>query len=186
MLLTIMLAVLISQSPMPEDKVQELRDELRVVQARLERAQHGTTIRVNAARAAELEQELTVLQSAGDLAALEGSWKPTFAKRGDLETSEHDLERRKMTIRNSRYSAWVPRTPDFNLVEIRLDATKSPKHLDLVVVEGPNIGQTQLGIYELQGDELKVCYGFKSRPTLFEARIDDWNAFVVTYRRLKP
>jgi len=186
MLATVTLAALLSQLPTTEAKVQELRDELRIVRARLEKAQHGATIRINVVRESVTEKELTALQGANDVPAFEGTWKPTFAKRGDLETSERDLERRKMTIQNSRYSTFVPRSGKLNVVEIRLDPTKTPKQIDLVVVEGPNVGETQLGIYELNGDDLKVCYGFPSRPTQFETRAMDWEVFVVTYRRMKP
>jgi len=137
--------------------------------------------------AALLSQFPTADAKVQDLAALDGTWKPTSAQRGDLESSEEELERQRMTIRNSRY--WVPsgKREGYkpNLVEIRIDATKTPKHIDFVVVEGPNVGMTELGIYELNGDELKVCSG-KSRPTKFEARVDDWNALVVTYQRVKP
>ena len=44
-----------------EAKILELREELRIVRARLNKAQHGTTIRVNWQREKEIESELTAL-----------------------------------------------------------------------------------------------------------------------------
>src|SRR6516225_4811693 len=40
----------------------------------------------------------------------------------------------------------------FMKAKITLDATKKPKTIDYTVLEGPNKGLVQLGIYELDGD----------------------------------
>ena len=39
------------------------------------------------------------------------------------------------------------------------DSSKSPKTIDYVHTAGTNKGKTQLGIYELQGDVLRICMG---------------------------
>ena len=52
----------------------------------------------------------------------------------------------------------------------KLDPSKSPKALDVTVAEGPNKGAVMLGIYEISGDTLKVCFDpeGKKRPTQFK------------------
>src|ERR1700755_2844859 len=52
----------------------------------------------------------------------------------------------------------------------KLDPSKSPKPLDAKVTEGPNKGAVILGIYEISGDTLKVCFDpeGKKRPTEFK------------------
>jgi uncharacterized protein (TIGR03067 family) len=53
---------------------------------------------------------------------------------------------------------------------MKLDPTKSPKTLDATVAEGLNKGAIILGIYEINGDTLKVCFDpeGKRRPTEFK------------------
>ena len=52
----------------------------------------------------------------------------------------------------------------------KLDPSKSPKTLDAKVTDGPNKGAVILGIYEISGDTLKVCFDpeGKKRPTEFK------------------
>lgn len=53
-----------------------------------------------------------------------------------------------------------------------IDPSKSPKTLDISFTEGPEKGNTSLAIYELDGDNWKICIGLtgKSRPTEFVSK----------------
>jgi uncharacterized protein (TIGR03067 family) len=53
-----------------------------------------------------------------------------------------------------------------------IDATAHPKTIDL-----DNRGKKQLGIYEVAGDTMKICFGApgRPRPTDFESRAGDGN-----------
>jgi uncharacterized protein (TIGR03067 family) len=55
---------------------------------------------------------------------------------------------------------------------LKLDATTRPKQFDLHFTEGPEKGNTSLGIYELDGDTWKICLTFNStqRPTAFATK----------------
>lgn len=57
--------------------------------------------------------------------------------------------------------------------DYRVDATKSPKHLDFTPPKEKN---PVLGIYEVNGDELKICLRHASssdgRPTKFATKAD--------------
>ena len=69
----------------------------------------------------------------------------------------------------------------------RVDATKSPKHLD-ITPDKPNQGETTLGIYALTGDELKVCLRYDrnqgGRPTEFSTKADSGLVLMV-FKRAK-
>lgn len=68
----------------------------------------------------------------------------------------------------------------------RLDPTRSPKTLDATVAEGPNKGTAILGIYEISGDTLKVCFDpeGKKRPTQFKTSAGSQTTLVV-HKRVK-
>lgn len=53
----------------------------------------------------------------------------------------------------------------------KIDPSKSPKTIDVTMTEGPSKGAVMLGIYEFDGDTLKVCFdmGGKNRPTEFKS-----------------
>jgi uncharacterized protein (TIGR03067 family) len=54
----------------------------------------------------------------------------------------------------------------------KLDAAKKPKALDITALDGPNKGKTLLAIYELKGEELKLClpnHDNQDRPTEFKS-----------------
>ena len=52
----------------------------------------------------------------------------------------------------------------------KLDPSRSPKAIDVKVTEGLQKGAVMLGIYEIRGDTLKVCFDpeGKKRPTEFK------------------
>jgi uncharacterized protein (TIGR03067 family) len=69
---------------------------------------------------------------------------------------------------------------------ISLDATRSPKTIDVKFTEGSPKGQTSLAIYELDGDILKACCAEpgKDRPSVFTTK-EGTGHMLVTYKRAK-
>jgi hypothetical protein len=64
-----------------------------------------------------------------------------------------------------------------------LDSSTSPKSIDLTAD-----GRTEPGIYDLQGDTLRMCL-FKdtdTRPTAFDSQPDSVNDLVITMKRINP
>ena len=91
---------------------------------------------------------------------------------------------------------WVKRVTEGNEVkviagpqvlmqmEFTHDGSKSPKTIDYVNTAGANKGKTQEGIYELDGDILKICVGApgSARPAQFESVAGDGRSFTVWRR----
>src|SRR5436853_6744929 len=67
----------------------------------------------------------------------------------------------------------------------KLDPSKSPKTIDVTMTEGPNKGAVMLGIYEIDGDTLKVCFDpeGKKRPTRFKSA--SGSQTLVVHKRVK-
>src|SRR5262245_23838733 len=56
--------------------------------------------------------------------------------------------------------------------KVKLDAAKKPKEIDISLSGGEADGKLIKGIYELDGDTLKICYGMPDgdRPKEFAAK----------------
>jgi uncharacterized protein (TIGR03067 family) len=80
-----------------------------------------------------------------------------------------------------------PGAKKFREFTIKVDSTKKPKNIDLKVTEGVGKGKVALGIYELDGDTLKLCFPQDenvARPTEF-ASTDGSRHVFLTMRRQK-
>ena len=69
-----------------------------------------------------------------------------------------------------------------------LDPDKKPRQIDFKIGKGLDRGKDQFGIYELDGDTLKICVaapGTEVRPTDFETGPESQTVLVVM-RREKP
>jgi len=62
----------------------------------------------------------------------------------------------------------------------KFDPGKKPPQVDAAVTEGEGKGFTMLGVYELKGDTLKVCFDpeGKERPTDFTGKAGRMTAVV--------
>jgi uncharacterized protein (TIGR03067 family) len=68
----------------------------------------------------------------------------------------------------------------------KIDPSKSPKTIDVTMTEGPSKGAVMLGIYEINGETLKVCFDEtgKKRPTEFKSPAGS-TTFVNVHKRVK-
>ena len=122
---------------------------------------------------------------ADDAKLIEGTWLPVEAELNGQKLNEDVLKTMKLIIKDGKYSVFAGTVNDQGT--LRLDPAKSPKTMDILGTEGPNQGKTILTIYELAGDNLRVCYalGGDERPAAFATK-PDTNLFLVTYKRAKP
>jgi uncharacterized protein (TIGR03067 family) len=70
----------------------------------------------------------------------------------------------------------------------RVDASKSPKTIDFHFTEGPEKGKTNLGIYQLEGEQWRICLCMKDngeRPKEFKSNAGSQVVLETLIRRSK-
>jgi len=98
---------------------------------------------------------------------LQGTWKLVKAEHDGREVRGVDA---KLIIRGQTLTVVENKKPGES-DEIVLRSDKSPKYFDVKVRSGVNAGKTCLGIYEIQGNCLKLCQtqAGRDRPTVFSS-----------------
>src|SRR5437763_9434753 len=104
-----------------------------------------------------------------ELKKFQGTWTFESVEAGGKKLPADQFKGMTVTFEGDKYSV---KNGD-KVVEAatqKLDPSKSPKTLDAKVTDGPNKGAVILGIYEISGDTLKVCFDpeGKKRPTEFK------------------
>ncbi len=130
---------------------------------------------------------MSVANSAGgpdDAKLIQGTWQMQTAELAGKEFPEEIRKSIKLVLTGDKYLVTAGKEPDEGTC--KLDPSKTPKALDITGVKGPNVGKTFLAIYELKGDELRVCYDLsgKQRPKEFKTS-EGTQLFLVTYKRQK-
>ncbi|OWK43342.1 TIGR03067 domain-containing protein [Fimbriiglobus ruber] len=117
--------------------------------------------------------------------AFQGTWLPSTAELAGKMFPDEVRKTIKLVVKDDKYTVTVGKQVDQGTV--KRNPTAKPKEIDITGTDGPNKGKTILGIYELDGDTLRVCYdlGGKSRPTEFKTK-EGTPLFLVTYKREKP
>jgi uncharacterized protein (TIGR03067 family) len=109
-----------------------------------------------------------------ELKALAGTWRPVSAENNGYQAPDEDLKGTRWT--RDADGKWTMRRGDEALVwwaVKTIDATKNPRSIDIEVTAGPHKGVIYRGIYELDGDTLRICFALPERterPTEFSAR----------------
>jgi uncharacterized protein (TIGR03067 family) len=121
---------------------------------------------------------------ADDAADLKDTWKPTEGKHAGEPLSKDLIDSITLTLTDGMYQVKVAGLDESGTVKI--DATKTPKTMDIVATEGKNKGRKVLAIYDLTGDTLKVCYDVQGgpRPVGFESTAEN-KMLLVIYKRKK-
>lgn len=120
----------------------------------------------------------------GDAKKVEGTWLPTKMELAGTPLPDEVMKSIKMVLEKDKYLVTVGAQKDEGTTKV--DAKAKPKAMDITGTEGPNKGKTFLAIYELNGDELKICYDLsgKERPKKFETK-PNTQLFLAIYQREK-
>ena len=116
---------------------------------------------------------------------MDGSWQLVSGVLGGEKLPEAFVKSAVLVLKDGKYTLKSSFGDDSGTCKV--DATKTPKELDVTGVEGPNKGKTIHTIYELDGDTLRVCYDLsgEGRPKEFQTKAGT-QLFLVTYKRQKP
>lgn len=109
-----------------------------------------------------------------DLASLQGEWRMVSGSADGYALSEDDTHNFKRVCKDDVTT--VTNGDQLYLkAKFKLDASKSPKAIDYDFIDGPTKGKKQLGIYEIEGDTVKFCFGAPGaeRPTDFSCKSGD-------------
>ena len=118
-----------------------------------------------------------------DKQKIQGAWKLMsfeVAGKGDDDTKDENreliIEGDKISVKNDG--------KDIEKDSFTLDPAKEPKVIDLITLSGNDKDKKRPGIYELDGDNLKICIDEKGekRPTAFATKEGDGLVLVVLKR----
>jgi uncharacterized protein (TIGR03067 family) len=103
-----------------------------------------------------------------DFKKLQGTWALVSVEPVAKKLSQEDLDRIKFIFKDTSLTitGLIPKDSDpkkYKGVEsFKIDPSKKPKEIDLKLTDG----DVRLGLYELDGDNLKICFGIeRMRPT---------------------
>jgi uncharacterized protein (TIGR03067 family) len=120
-----------------------------------------------------------------ELKKFQGTWTFESSKSGGKELPADVLKGLILTFEGDKHT--VKKGDEvIQAGTQKLNPSKSPKTIDVTMTEGPNKGTVMLGIYEIDGDTLKVCFDphGKMRPTEFRNAPGSEN-FVNVHKRVK-
>jgi uncharacterized protein (TIGR03067 family) len=143
----------------------------------------GVAVLVTAAAAARAQDE-----AAGkDLKRMEGTWAVVVHEADGKKTTEEENKKAdiKLEVKDGKYAVYFGEKK-IATGTIKLDAGKKPRQIDAVAEDGPLKGKAMPGIYELNGDTMRVCFAQPGgeRPTEFRTK-EGTGQVLLGYKRLK-
>ena len=121
-----------------------------------------------------------------DLAMMQGDWNAVAMVRDGMKVPDDDANSLFRTVKGQEYTVYR-----FDMLvgkgTFTIDATKSPKTIDAHAGSGPAKGKPMLGIYEIDGKTLKVCFALpgKPRPMDFTAKEESGHTLTIWERERK-
>ena len=116
------------------------------------------------------ESPKKVQEVQNDLEKLEGTWQLVSGVVDGKELPAEEVKNTQIITKGNTFefpnASGVGTSPKGSFV-INPDA--DPKQLDSTATNGPDVGKVSLGIYEVEGDNQKTCFGPPggSRPAEF-------------------
>ena len=120
--------------------------------------------------------------SSSDLQALQGPWKLVSAMRNGKPLTKETVKKTKIIFKKDTFR--FPKSAEYATSRegtIKIDATKTPKQMDATSPKN----EVMHGIYELNGDNYKVCFApvGKPRPTEFGSSAENGQILQVWKRK---
>ena len=121
-----------------------------------------------------------------DLAQLQGEWSMVSGSADGQPMPEQMLKQMKRVCKGDEATTTMAGQL-YIQAKITIDPSKKPKTIDYQMTGGFTKGKKQLGIYEVDGDRFRSCFGKPGaeRPTDFTSKPGDGRTLSV-WRREKP
>lgn len=108
----------------------------------------------------------------GDLAGLQGNWKPLSIQfEGKSQAPVGEMDKLTGVFDQAVYHLYYadkgktpPTVLKLAVMNVTLDPSTAPKGITFEYASGNLKGQRLHGVYEVAGNELKLCYGPVERP----------------------
>jgi len=121
-----------------------------------------------------------------DMEKLQGDWAAVSMVRDGMDIPRDDAQAFFRTVKGDKYSVFRY-DQVVNKWTFTIDATKNPKTMDVLPEGVDDKSKASLGIYEFDGDKLKVCFATpgKDRPADFTSKEGSGHALTVWEREKK-
>jgi uncharacterized protein (TIGR03067 family) len=97
-----------------------------------------------------------------ELENLQGQWEVTFLEVEGLALVASTFSGAKIVVEGNKFTSIGMGATYVGRIE--LDVSTNPKTLSMKFTEGPEKGNTNFGIYELEGDSWKICLTMTGGP----------------------
>ena len=116
------------------------------------------------------------------LRALEGDWRFASLEIDGAAMPGATFAQSNLLIDGDRFRSESPEATYEGIFTV--DVETSPAHIDIEFVEGPEAGNSCYGIYDIDGDRLKLCLGLvgAGRPSTFATQPGSGFALERLYR----
>lgn len=124
--------------------------------------------------------------AAEDLKKMQGDWVVVSMESDGMKIPDDDAQALFRTVKGNEYTVSRFRTV-VGKGTIRLDATKKPRTIDAHPAGAARDAKPIRGIYEFEGDKLKLCFALpgKDRPTQFRSEEGSGHTLTVWQRERK-
>jgi uncharacterized protein (TIGR03067 family) len=107
----------------------------------------------------------------GDLKKMQGTWKVIRFSNSNAARERIEKEwiaKGKVVCKDDTLTGFIGEKQKGLIGKIRLDPSKKPKTIDIVLENPDAAPETVLGIYEFEGETWRLCVDPKKRPTEFK------------------
>jgi RNA polymerase sigma factor (sigma-70 family) len=103
-------------------------------------------------------------------AKLDGTWLAVELSKDGNAVPKDEVEKTKVVFKDGTLT--VTDGDKVKEGKVQIDITKKPATIDITIAEGEGKEETHLGIFEVDGDTLKICFAHagNERPTAFESQ----------------
>jgi uncharacterized protein (TIGR03067 family) len=115
---------------------------------------------------------------------IQGVWLVVLMEKGGEKAPIEVSKDAKMTITDGTFKMELAGRAENGTVTYKLDPSKTPKQIDITESRGGK-NDVVIGIYSLDGDDLKICFSKDIRPKDLATQAGDNNFLLVLKRDKK-